>query len=75
VGKWRIYKRRGAALRKITDRHAGSKWEIHKSYATEADAIRALKLLTSRNTMDDGFKLKQFMLVIPGQHPPKILYR
>ena len=77
--KWRVYKRKGAALRKASSRfnheYDGSKWILHKSYKSEADASKAVELLVGRNTFDDGFKLRQFMLVAPGQDAPKTSIR
>jgi len=79
MNKWRVYKRKGGAIRKAASRfnheYDGSKWALHKSYKSEADAIKAIELLVGRNTFEDGFKLRQFKLVAPGQDAPKIRYR
>ncbi len=72
---WRIYKRKGGALRKLASRgdkdYDGSNWFLHKSYKSETDAVKALELLTDRHTLPGGLKRFQFVIVSPTQTPPK----
>lgn len=75
MNTWRIYKRKGGALRKLSSLgskdYDGNNWFLHKAYKSKSDAVKAFELLTGRNTFSDGFKLKQFKLIEPGQEPPK----
>jgi len=69
MSQWRIYSRRGRALRhnSVED----NKWKLHKSYSQRESAEQAMKLLVSRFTFFDGFKRKQFRLVSPDDEPPR----
>lgn len=67
--RWRIYTRRGGALRKVYG--DGSNWKLHKSYDQECDAKQAFNLLNDRHTDSDGFKYQQIKLVGPNDPTPK----
>lgn len=65
---WRIYTRRGGALRKVSGE--GNKWKLHKAYDHQAAAAQAFDLLHGRYTASDGFKYKQIKLVGPDDPTP-----
>ena len=65
---WRIYTRRGGALRKI--HRERSKWTLHKSYDSLEAAKQAFNLLLDRHTAADGFKYKQIKLIAPNEPAP-----
>lgn len=57
--RWQIQKRRGGAFRRLAARgeqYDGSRWELHKSYSTEADARRALANLETKAKLPGGLE-------------------
>ena len=50
MNMWRIYKRKGGALRKLSSLgskdYDGNNWFLHKAYKSKSDAVKAFELLT-----------------------------
>lgn len=66
MAKYQIYKRRGRFYREHTirgEQYDGSRWVLVKSYKTEEDAIKALKIHEDRDTRSDGSKKYQYKMI------------
>lgn len=64
--RWQIMKRAPGWKRKRAirgEQYDGSRWELHKSYDTEAAAKKAFDFLTKRDTYAGGLKGAQYKLV------------
>ena len=66
MSKYQIYKRKGRFYRESAirgEQYDGSKWSLVKSYETEDDANKALRVYEDRHTRSDGSKRWQYKLI------------
>jgi hypothetical protein len=66
MSKYQIYKRKGRIARERAirgEQYDGSKWTLVKSYLTEDDANKALRVHEDRHTRSDGSKRWQYKLI------------
>ena len=63
---WQILQRNGGSFRRRAVRgeeYDGARWVLRKSYATEADARKAIAILEARYWLPSGRKSMQFKLI------------